>query len=152
MAVTVHGVTLSQIHPVLDGRNRPLLAPSAFDINTSLQRCLVKAIALHGLGLYIYAGEDLPQPVGADAANDPIHPPPQTERPSLASNRPPVRRDNGRERINKTQQAQIHKLAIEVGVSLDRVLAYFGVAELGEIAANDFLRVIRSLEKRRQAA
>lgn len=152
VAVTVHGVTLSQIHPVLDGRNRPLLAPSAFDINTSLQRCLVKAIALHGLGLYIYAGEDLPQPVGAEAANDPMHPPPQTERPSLASNRPQVRRDDGRERINKTQQAQIHKLAIEVGVSLDRVLSYFGVAELGDIAANDFLRVIRSLEKRRQAA
>ena len=152
VAVTVHGVTLSQIHPVLDGRNRPLLAPSAFDINTSLQRCLVKAIALHGLGLYIYAGEDLPQPVGADAANDPIHPPPQTDRPSLASNRPPVRRDDVRERISKSQQTQIHKLAIEVGVSLDRVLAYFGVAELGDIAANDFLRVIRSLEKRRQAA
>ena len=152
VAVTVHGVTLSQIHPVLDGRNRPLLAPSAFDINTSLQRCLVKAIALHGLGLYIYAGEDLPQPVGAEAANDPVHPPPQTERPSLASNRPPVRRDDDRERITKSQQAQIHKLAIEVGVSLDRVLAYFGVAELGDIAANDFLRVIRSLEKRRQAA
>ena len=152
VAVTVHGVTLSQIHPVLDGRNRPLLAPSAFDINTSLQRCLVKAIALHGLGLYIYAGEDLPQLVGADAANDPIHPPPQTDRPSLASNRPPVRRDDVRERITKSQQTQIHKLAIEVGVSLDRVLAYFGVAELGDIAANDFLRVIRSLEKRRQAA
>ena len=152
VAVTVHGVTLSQIHPVLDGRNRPLLAPSAFDINTSLQRCLVKAIALHGLGLYIYAGEDLPQPVGADAANDPIHPLPQTDRPSLASNRPPVRRDDVRERISKSQQTQIHKLAIEVGVSLDRVLAYFGVAELGDIAANDFLRVIRSLEKRRQAA
>ena len=40
-------------------RNRPLLAPTSFDINTSIQRCLVKAIALHGLGLYIYAGEDL---------------------------------------------------------------------------------------------
>lgn len=152
VAVTVHGVTLSQIHPVLDGRNRPLLAPSAFDINTSLQRCLVKAIALHGLGLYIYAGEDLPQPVTSEAANDPVHPPPEPERPSLASNRTPVRRNDGRERINKAQQAQIHKLAIEVGVSLDRVLSYFGVAELGDIQANDFLRVIRSLEKRRQAA
>ena len=54
--------------------------------------------------------------------------------------------------INKAQQAQIHKLAIEVGVSLDRVLSYFGVAELKDIAASDFLRVIRSLEKRRQAA
>ena len=152
VAVTVNGVTLSQIHPVLDGRNRPLLAPSAFDINTSLQRCLVKAIALHGLGLYIYAGEDLPQPVSSDAANDPVHHAPQPERPSLASDRPPVRRQDGRERINKAQQAQIHKLAIEVGVSLDRVLSYFGVAELKDIAASDFLRVVRSLEKRRQAA
>ena len=152
VAVTVNGVTLSQIHPVLDGRNRPLLAPSAFDINSSLQRCLVKAIALHGLGLYIYAGEDLPQPVSSDAANDPVHHAPQPERPSLASDRPPVRRQDGRERINKAQQAQIHKLAIEVGVSLDRVLSYFGVAELKDIAASDFLRVVRSLEKRRQAA
>ena len=52
---------LSQIHPVLDARNKPIEMPSAFDINTSIQRCLVKAIALHGLGLYIYAGEDLPE-------------------------------------------------------------------------------------------
>ncbi len=41
VAVTVQGITLSQIHPALDGRNRPLLAPTSFDINTSIQRCLV---------------------------------------------------------------------------------------------------------------
>lgn len=152
VAVTVKGVALSQIHPVLDGRNRPLLAPSAFDINTSLQRCLVKAIALHGLGLYIYAGEDLPQPVPSDAANDPVHHAPQPERPGLARDRPPVQRGQTPQRISKSQQAQIHQLAIEVGVSLDRVLSYFGVAGLQDIAAADFLRVVRSLEKRRQAA
>jgi hypothetical protein len=61
VAVTCHGVTLSQIHPVLDNRNMPIEKPNSFHINTSIQRCLVKAIALHGLGLYIYAGEDLPQ-------------------------------------------------------------------------------------------
>lgn len=60
VAVTVDGMTLSQIHPVLNGANKPIKEPNAFDINTSIQRCLVKAIALHGLGLYIYAGEDLP--------------------------------------------------------------------------------------------
>lgn len=60
VAVTIEGVRLSQIHPVLDNRNRPIPIPNSFDINTSLQRALVKAIALHGLGLYIYAGEDLP--------------------------------------------------------------------------------------------
>lgn len=60
VAVTVDGVTLSQIHPVLDNRNHPIAKPNAFQINTSIQRCLVKAIALHGLGLHIYQGEDLP--------------------------------------------------------------------------------------------
>jgi hypothetical protein len=60
VAVTVAGVRLSQIHPVLNGANKPIDNPTSFDINTSIQRCLVKAIALHGLGLYIYAGEDLP--------------------------------------------------------------------------------------------
>lgn len=61
VAVTVQGVRLSQIHPVLDGANRPIKNPDAFQINTSIQRALVKAIALHGLGLHIYAGEDLPE-------------------------------------------------------------------------------------------
>lgn len=60
VAVTVQGITLSQIHPVLNNQNKPIANPNAFEINTAIQRCLVKAIALHGLGLYIYAGEDLP--------------------------------------------------------------------------------------------
>ena len=60
--VEVDGVSLSQIHPVLNHRNEPIEKPNAFQINTSLQRALAKAIALHGLGLYIFAGEDLPEP------------------------------------------------------------------------------------------
>jgi hypothetical protein len=47
--------------PVMDHRNKPIPNPDAFAINTAMQRCLVKAIALHGLGLYIYAGEDVPR-------------------------------------------------------------------------------------------
>jgi hypothetical protein len=66
VAVTVQGITLSQIHPVLDNNTKPIAQPNSFQINTSIQRCLVKAIALHGLGLYIYAGEDLPE--GAEEA------------------------------------------------------------------------------------
>ena len=60
--VTVHvnDIGRTQIHPVLDNRNQTIAEPNAFQINTSIQRCLAKAIALHGLGLYIYAGEDLP--------------------------------------------------------------------------------------------
>jgi hypothetical protein len=60
VGVTVNGIERVQVHPVLDGANRPVKEPNPFHINTSIQRALVKAIALHGLGLYIYAGEDLP--------------------------------------------------------------------------------------------
>jgi len=51
---------MTQVHPVLDHQNKAVTAPNAFQINTSIQRCLTKAIALHGLGLHLYAGEDLP--------------------------------------------------------------------------------------------
>ncbi len=60
VSLTVDGITREQVHPVLDNRNQPIKEPNAFEINTSIQRCLAKAIALHGLGLYIFAGEDLP--------------------------------------------------------------------------------------------
>jgi len=60
VTVTINMVDRTQVHPVLDNRNQTIDEPNAFQINTSIQRCLAKAIALHGLGLYIYAGEDLP--------------------------------------------------------------------------------------------
>jgi hypothetical protein len=60
VTLTVGGIPRTQVHPVLDNRNKPIPNPNAFEINTSIQRCLAKAIALHGLGLYIFAGEDLP--------------------------------------------------------------------------------------------
>lgn len=61
VAVTVNDTTISHVHPVLDNANKPILKPNAFQINTSIQRCLVKAIAVStGLGLYIYSGEDVP--------------------------------------------------------------------------------------------
>ena len=60
VTVIAEGVEMTQIHPVLDNRNNTIKTPNAFEINTSIMRCLTKAISLHGLGLYIYAGEDLP--------------------------------------------------------------------------------------------
>ena len=46
--------------PVMDYKNKAIQEPDAFQVNVAMQRCLAKAIALHGLGLYIYAGEDVP--------------------------------------------------------------------------------------------
>ena len=60
VTLRVNNIDRTQVHPVLDNRNKTIDEPNAFQINTSIQRCLAKAIALHGLGLYIFAGEDLP--------------------------------------------------------------------------------------------
>lgn len=60
VSVIVNNIERSQYHPVLDYRNKPISKPSAFQVNSSIQRALSKAISLHGLALYIYRNEDLP--------------------------------------------------------------------------------------------
>lgn len=58
--VKAFGVSRTAQLPVMDHRNKAISNPDAFAVNTAMQRCLAKAISLHGIGLYIYAGEDLP--------------------------------------------------------------------------------------------
>ena len=67
VTVTSYGIDATQIHPVLDHKNKTINSPDAFQINTSIQRCLAKAIALHGFGLHIFVGEDLPSSPPIDA-------------------------------------------------------------------------------------
>ena len=60
--VTVTGIEHIEYLPVMDFKNRSISADvvTSFDVNKAIQRSLTKAVARHGLGLYIYAGEDLP--------------------------------------------------------------------------------------------
>lgn len=60
--VTVNGLEHIEYLPVMDYKNKsiPLDSITSFAVNTAIQRSLTKAVARHGLGLYIYAGEDLP--------------------------------------------------------------------------------------------
>jgi hypothetical protein len=62
--VRAFGVDRTVQLPILDYKNKPIVAPNAMDLNTSMMRCLAKAISLHGIGINIYAGEDLPLSVG----------------------------------------------------------------------------------------
>ena len=63
--VTINGLEHIEYLPVMDFKNKsiPLNAVTSFDVNKAIQRSLTKAVARHGLGLYIYAGEDLPEEV-----------------------------------------------------------------------------------------
>ena len=61
--VTINGIEHIEYLPVMYFRNKsiPLESVTSFDVNKTIQRSLTKAVARHGLGLYIYAGEDLPE-------------------------------------------------------------------------------------------
>ena len=60
-SVTADGLTYEMWLPVMDARNKTLMNATMFDINKTIMRCLAKNLAMFGLGLYIYAGEDLPE-------------------------------------------------------------------------------------------
>jgi hypothetical protein len=59
-SVTAFGKTMTAQLPVMNNMNKAISNPDSMAVNTAMQRCLAKAIALHGIGLYIYSGEDTP--------------------------------------------------------------------------------------------
>lgn len=103
-SVTIEGQTYEMWLPVMDGANKAMkrspytykvwnrnqgrweektvAAATMFDINKTLMRCLVKNLAMFGLGLYIYSGEDLPEQQTDEQTTKPAAPAPQTAKPA----------------------------------------------------------------------
>lgn len=61
VTVTIFEKPMTCQLPVMDHRNKAIPKPDSFQVNTAIMRCMTKALSLHGLGLYIYAGEDVPE-------------------------------------------------------------------------------------------
>lgn len=68
--VTAMGKSMTCQMPVLNNMNKAIPNPNAMDVNTAMMRCLVKTISLFGIGLYIYAGEDLPDEEPVDLSKE----------------------------------------------------------------------------------
>lgn len=85
--VTIEGQELIEYLPVMDYNNRSLTIDriTSFDVNKAIQRSLTKACARHGLGLYIYAGEDLPEAEQAQQAKPKAEPKPQIDDAALTA-------------------------------------------------------------------
>lgn len=95
VSVTIDDIEHIEYLPIMDYNNRSILVDkiTSFDVNKSIQRALTKAVARHGLGLYIYAGEDLPDEATENA--------PQEEKPqNKASKSKPV---NNTSKVQKSQ-------------------------------------------------
>lgn len=142
--VTVEGIEHIEYLPVMDYKNKSIPADriTAFDVNKTIQRSLTKAIARHGLGLYIYAGEDLPD-----------------ENDGLANDRPSVTAEQTKKNISEEQQANANmqkKVTKREAVTLDgmirsakvdinEVLAHFNVKSLEEMTKEQYAQCIKML-------
>lgn len=123
--VTIEGDTLEMWLPVMDGANKSMKkypyeyngfewqngkrvqvkklveAATTFDINKTIMRCLVKNLAMFGLGIYIYAGEDLPE---ADTIEAKQSMPEQTSANSTQKSVPPKLQNPGESKPTLTKK------------------------------------------------
>lgn len=113
--VRADGIEHEMWLPVMDSRNKAMLQPTMFDINKTIMRCLTKNLAMFGLGLYIYAGEDLPE----DEKNN----------------------DEMAVETYKKLHSEIHR----AGVSIKSICSAYKVNELGELTEKQAQAAIKKI-------
>ena len=116
--VTVNGIENIEYLPVMDFRNNSIPADkvTSYDVNKAVQRSLTKAVARHGLGLYIYAGEDLPE---------------GEEKPQEKQNEKPQEKQTEKPQEKQTEKPPKAKPSAEItctkcGVKIEPVIAKTG--------------------------
>ena len=141
--MTVDGITHEMWLPVMDNKNKAMkdreytvktgkyestVQPATmFDINTAIMRCLVKNIAMFGLGLYIYAAEDLPE-----------------------SERDQAEADQKKIEDSVISQAKVHVILTrchDYNVTVEQVCSRFGIKSISEMTEKMFVSAIRMFEK-----
>lgn len=127
------GVTINNLEhieelPVMDYRNKSILLENmtSFDVNKTIQRSLTKALARHGLGLYIYAGEDLPED----------------------------EKDNELEKvIDKTKVQALNKSIENAGITdevVELILSGYGYTSTSEIKVKDYQQIIQDFKSKKE--
>lgn len=122
--VTVNGIEHIEYLPVMDHKNKsiPLEKVTSFDVNKSIQRSLTKACARHGLGLYVFAGEDLPEKDdGASEATE--------------------RKDSP---ITKKQEDKLVQLLDSKRKSVDKFCEYVGISALSDLTREQYAKALIS--------
>ena len=119
--VTVNGIEHIEYLPIMDYKNNsiPLEKVTSTDVNKAIQRSLTKAVARHGLGLYIYAGEDLPE---ADRAED-----------------------VSTQKITKKEAAVLKGMLEKKNVNVEKLCEQYKVASLEELTATQYANILGKL-------
>ena len=119
--VTINGQEHIEFLPVMDFKNRsiPLGDITSFDVNKAIQRSLTKCCARHGLGLYIYAGEDLPE------------------------EEKKAQEEKMRQKIDEKTVAVLEEMALHQGLNKENVLKYYKIKSFAELTEAQYAEVLR---------
>lgn len=120
------GVIINEIEhieelPVMDYRNKSITLENitSFDVNKAIQRSLTKAVARHGLGLYIYAGEDLPESEKEETGND---------------------------KVTDTEARVIYGLIKDQNRDLNKFLEYFKIKNTNELTKAQYVEALKMIK------
>ena len=133
--VTINGIEHIEYLPVMDFRNQSIQLDkiTSFDVNKAIQRSLTKACARHGLGLYIYAGEDLPEEDEEEKAR---------------------REEEAKKPIDKIQIMTISGMIEQSGASGSDILAWVNktfnkqYSAIAELTQKEYVDVVAILQKK----
>lgn len=139
--VTVNGLEHIEYLPVMDYKNKsiPADAVTSFDVNKAIQRSLTKALARHGLGLYIYAGEDLPE---GDSGEKP------TTKADKKSDKKPDFSEMAQEQITQSQANVLHELIRQFGADEKKLCQYYKVAAVEAMTNEQYSTALVELKKK----
>ena len=117
----MNGIEHIEYLPIMDYKNNsiPLEKVTSTDVNKAIQRSLTKAVARHGLGLYIYAGEDLPE---VD----------RTE-------------DVSTQKITKKEATVLKGMLEKKNVNVEKLCEQYKVASLEELTATQYANILGKL-------
>lgn len=121
--------------PVMDFKNKSIALEdvTSFDVNKTIQRSLTKAVARHGLGIYIYAGEDLPDETEATAEER------RKQREALEK------------KITEGQAKTITEFAKEIDVSIESILNHFKIEKVEDMTVAQYGTALNKLKATKDA-
>ena len=121
--VTVNGIEHIEYLPIMDFKNNsiPLESVKSTDVNKAIQRSLTKAVARHGLGLYIYAGEDLPEGEKEEV------------------------KDIAEEKISSKEAGILKSMLVKKNVNIDKLCEQYKVTSLEELTSRQYVNIMEKL-------
>ena len=144
--VTVLGIEHIEELPIMDFKNKsiPLNQVTSYEVNKTIQRSLTKAVARHGLGLYIYAGEDLP-----DATDD--SPEPQKAAPKKApAKKAEPKKEESKEVPPLTEEELLFLSQRYSGENLEKLLEYFKIEDISQIEPAAGRALIKKIQEQKK--